>query len=139
MHHVLNIQGAPVSSRCLFLGFSRPLFSKARSALLPAMHPERWLSRWYPAFGVWAFMVTSLIKGRLSLMLVFKIFSSHCLLFLFPWNQFNLKLLPVIPVLKPVTFILYFNRAKATLVFMCKTLHFSLITNRETVSNKEQK
>lgn len=65
------------------VSFPKPLFSKGSSILLLAMHPERWLCSCYSAFCVWAFMFTSLIKGRLSLILVSQIFSSHCLCFCF--------------------------------------------------------
>lgn len=72
---------------CVFLpsvSFPRSLFSKRRSILLLAMHSEKWLCWCCPAFCVLAFMFTSLIKGRISLILVSKIFSTHCLCICFP-------------------------------------------------------
>jgi len=63
--------------------FPKLLFSKGSSVLLLAMHPERWLSCCYPAFSLWAFVFTFLIKGRLSLILVSKIVSSYCPCFCF--------------------------------------------------------
>ncbi|XP_062456515.1 LOW QUALITY PROTEIN: neuronal acetylcholine receptor subunit alpha-6 [Rhea pennata] len=52
---------------CVFLpsvsGFSKPLSSKRRFVLLLAMHPERWQCWRYPAFYVWAFVFTPLIKA----------------------------------------------------------------------------
>lgn len=60
----------------------RPLFSRGSSILLLAMHPETLLCWCCPAFCVWAFVFTSLIKGRLSLIPISRVFSSYCFCFL---------------------------------------------------------
>lgn len=66
------------------VSFPKRIFSKGSSIPLLAMHPKRWLCWCNPAFCVWLFVFTSLIKGRLSLILISKIFSSHCFCFCFP-------------------------------------------------------
>ncbi|XP_035165674.1 neuronal acetylcholine receptor subunit alpha-6 isoform X2 [Oxyura jamaicensis] len=60
------------------------------------MHPERWLSRSYPAFGVWAFVLTSLIKDAAAC-------ESEERLFHKLFTHYNQFIRPVENVSDPVT------------------------------------